>query len=123
MEDRMSISDIVPKYTSDYSMYVATSRSIPSLMDGLKPSQRRCLLAAYDLKLWSTGKFLKAAKIEGDACGNYHPHGGVELSGLIQPFTIRYPLMVGQGNWGSPDMPGSRAASRYVEAKLSKYTR
>lgn len=121
VEDVNNLKDIVSEYTSSYAMYVAQNRAICSLVDGFKPMQRRCLLAAYDLKLWSTGKFLKAAKIESNAVGDYHPHGGVELSGLIQPFTIRYPLMIGQGNWGSPDMPGSRAASRYVEAKLSKF--
>lgn len=121
MSKESNIVNIVEDYTSTYAKYVAQNRAICSLMDGLKPSQRRSLLAAYDLKLWHNGKFLKAAKIEGDAVGNYHPHGGVELSGLIQPFTIRYPLMLGQGNWGSPDLPGSRAASRYVEAKLSEF--
>lgn len=116
-----NIKDVVSEYTTNYASYVATSRAIPSAIDGFKPSQRRTLLAAYDLKLFHDRKFMKAAKIEGDTVGNYHPHGGVSLAGLIQPFTIRYPLMLGQGNWGSPDLPGSIAASRYVEAKLSEF--
>lgn len=113
---------LVEDYTSQYSQYVATSRSIPSLLDGLKPSQRRCILSARDLGIYHNKKYLKAAKLEGDVIGNYHPHGGVSIAGLVQPFTTRYPLFEGQGNWGSPDMPGSVAASRYVEARLTKFT-
>lgn len=119
--DSRNILELMKENMAEYSRYVATSRSVPSLVDGFKPSQRRSLLTGYDLKLWHTKPTMKSAKIEGDVIGNYHPHGGISLAGLIQPFTIRYPLFEGQGNWGSPDMPGSVAASRYTEARLTEF--
>lgn len=106
---------------SEYSVYVAQSRAIPDVIDGLKPVQRRIITSADDLHLYHTKRFMKAAKLEGQVMGDYHPHGGAGLSGLVQPFTIRYPLLEGQGNWGSPDDPGSVAASRYVEVRLSEF--
>lgn len=117
----MMTGDVVRTYMSEYSKYVAQNRAIPNLIDGLKPSQRRCITAADDLHLYHNGRYLKAAKIEGQVIGDYHPHGGVSLAGLIQPFRSRYPLMEGQGNWGCPDNPNSVAASRYVEARLSEF--
>ena len=117
----VNIKDVTRDYTSDYAKYVAINRAIPSLMDGLKPVHRRCLLSAYDLKLFHDKKFLKLAKLEGDVMGSYHPHGGADAVGLTQPFTTRYPLFIGQGNYGSPDLPGSYAASRYLEIKLSEF--
>lgn len=116
--------DVVVDYMTDYGKYVATSRAIPALLDGLKPVQRRFLVSARDLKLWYRGRTLKTAKLAGEVMGNYHPHGDGSdtLTGLIQPFKIRYPLFEGQGNWGSADLPGSVAASRYTEVKLSKFS-
>lgn len=115
------ISSIVREYTADYSKYVATSRAVPSLIDGLKPVQRRLLNTANDLKIYHDKKFLKVSKIEGQVLGDYHPHGGASVAGLVQPFTMRYPIFEGQGNFGSPDMPGSVAASRYIEARLTQF--
>lgn len=114
--------DISKEYTAEYAQYVAQERAVPNLIDGLKPSQRRCITAAYDLRLFHNKPFMKASKIEGDVMGSYHPHGGVSLAGLVQPFTMRYPLFEGQGNWGCSDDPGSVAASRYVEARLTEFT-
>lgn len=116
--------DIVVDYYTDYSRYVATSRAIPALMDGFKPVQRRFIVAARDLRLWSHGPTLKSAKIAGEVSGNYHPHGNAygALANMVQDFKMRYPLFIGQGNWGCADLPGSVAAERYTEAKLSKFT-
>lgn len=112
---------LTEEYMASYSRYVAQNRAIPSLIDGLKPVQRRILNSANDLHLHHTGRFLKSAKLEGQVLGDYHPHGGASLSGLVQPFKIRYPLLEGQGNWGCPDDPGSVAASRYTEVRLTKF--
>lgn len=114
--------DIAKEYTADYAQYVAQERAVPNLVDGLKPSQRRCVTTAYDLRLYHNKPFMKAAKISGQVSGDYHPHGGVSLAGLVQPFTMRYPLFEGQGNWGCADDPGSVAADRYVEARLTEFT-
>lgn len=113
--------DITADYTASYAKYVATNRAVPSLVDGLKPVQRRCVNSANDLHLHSTGKFLKVAKLEGQVVGDYHPHGGASMTILAQPFKTRYPLFEGQGNWGSPDEPNSVAASRYIETRLTKF--
>jgi len=119
--DNKLTEQVTRENMAEYSIYVAQNRAVPNVIDGLKPVQRRCITSADDLNLRSSGRYLKAAKIEGTVMGDYHPHGGASLSGLVQPFRIRYPLMVGQGNWGCPDDPGSVAASRYIEAKLSKF--
>lgn len=113
--------EITEEYMASYSRYVAQSRAIPSLIDGLKPVQRRILNSADDLHLYHDKKFLKSAKLEGQVVGDYHPHGGASLSGLVQPFKIRYPILEGQGNWGCPDDPYSVAASRYTEVRLTKF--
>lgn len=113
--------DITSDYTTSYAKYVATSRAIPRLTDGLKPVQRRCINSAYDLKLFHNSKFLKVAKLEGQVMGDYHPHGGASMIILAQPFKTRYPLFEGQGNFGSPDEPGSVAASRYIETRMTKF--
>lgn len=112
---------LTEEYMASYSRYVAQSRSVPSLVDGLKPVQRRILNSADDLHLYHDKRFLKSAKLEGQILGDYHPHGGASLSGLVQPFKIRYPLLEGQGNWGCPDDPSSVAASRYTEVRLTKF--
>lgn len=113
--------DITKDYTASYASYVATSRAIPSLVDGLKPVARRCINSADDLKLYHDKKFLKVAKLEGQVMGDYHPHGGASMIILAQPFKTRYPLFEGQGNFGCPDNPNSVAASRYIETRLTKF--
>lgn len=115
------VKDITSNYTASYAKYVATSRAIPRLVDGLKPVQRRCINSAYDLKLFHDRKFLKVAKLEGQVMGDYHPHGGASMTILAQPFKTRYPLFEGQGNFGSPDEPNSVAASRYIETRMTKF--
>jgi len=107
----------------DYAMSVITSRALPDVRDGLKPVQRRLLFVMHELGLTYGAKFRKCAKIAGDTSGNYHPHGEGNVYGalvnLTQDFSMRYPLVAGQGNFGSldGDMP---AAMRYTEAKMSK---
>lgn len=113
--------ELTREYMASYSSYVAQSRAIPSLVDGLKPVQRRCLTSADDLHIYHNSKFMKSAKLEGQVIGDYHPHGGATLSGLVQPFKMRYPLLEGQGNWGCSDDPSSVAASRYTEVRLTKF--
>jgi DNA gyrase subunit A len=106
----------------NYSMSVIVSRALPDVRDGLKPSQRRVLVAMNDLGLGPRSKHRKCAKICGDTSGNYHPHGESvvypTLVGMAQPFTTRYPMVDSQGNFGAID--GSPpAAMRYTEAKLA----
>ena len=107
----------------DYAMSVITSRALPDVRDGLKPVHRRILYAAYNMNLNAGGKFRKSAAIVGEVLGNYHPHGDSSvydaLVKMAQPFTYRYPLIIGQGNFGSVD-GDSAAAMRYTEAKMSK---
>jgi DNA gyrase subunit A len=118
-----SIVDEMKSNFIDYSMSVIVSRALPEVKDGLKPSQRRILVAMNDLGLRPNAHFRKSAKIAGDTSGNYHPHGeGVvypTMVKLAQPFSLRYPLVHGQGNFGSID-GDPPAAMRYTEAKLSK---
>ena len=107
----------------DYSMYVILDRAIPHIGDGLKPVQRRIVFAMSELGLKANAKYKKSARTVGDVIGKYHPHGdsaAYEAMVLMaQPFSYRYPLVDGQGNWGSPDDPKSFAAMRYTESKLS----
>lgn len=117
----IAAKDVTADYTASYAKYVATSRAIPSLVDGLKPVHRRCINSANDLKLYHDRKFLKVAKLEGQVMGDYHPHGGASMTLLAQPWAIRYPLFEGQGNFGSPDEPNSVAASRYIETRMTKF--
>jgi DNA gyrase subunit A len=118
-----SIVDEMKSNFIDYSMSVIVSRALPEVKDGLKPSQRRILVAMNDLGLLPSAHFRKSAKIAGDTSGNYHPHGeGVvypTMVKLAQPFSMRYVLVHGQGNFGSID-GDPPAAMRYTEAKLSK---
>ena len=118
-----SIVDEMKSNFIDYSMSVIVSRALPEVRDGLKPSQRRILVAMNDLGLMPSAHFRKSAKIAGDTSGNYHPHGeGVvypTMVKLAQPFSMRYTLVHGQGNFGSID-GDPPAAMRYTEAKLSK---
>ncbi len=109
----------------DYSMYVILDRALPNVADGLKPVQRRIVYAMSELGLRSTAKFKKSARTVGDVIGKFHPHGdsaAYEAMVLMaQSFSFRYPLVDGQGNWGSADDPKSFAAMRYTESRLTGY--
>ena len=109
----------------DYSMYVILDRALPHVGDGLKPVQRRIVYAMSELGLKSSAKFKKSARTVGDVIGKFHPHGdsaAYEAMVLMaQDFSYRYPLVDGQGNWGSPDDPKSFAAMRYTESRLTAY--
>ena len=106
----------------DYSMYVINDRALPHVGDGLKPVQRRIVYAMSELGLAATAKHVKSARAVGDVLGKFHPHGESAcyeaMVHLAQPFSTRYPLVDGQGNWGAPDDPKSFAAMRYTEARL-----
>ncbi len=110
----------------DYSMYVINDRALPFIGDGLKPVQRRIVYAMSQLGLTYQAKHSKSARTVGDVIGKYHPHGEPacyeSMVLMAQPFSFRYPLVDGQGNWGAPDDPKSFAASRYTEARLSRWT-
>ena len=109
----------------DYSMYVILDRALPHIGDGLKPVQRRIIYAMSDLGLSATAKPKKSARTVGDVIGKFHPHGDTAcyeaMVLMAQPFSYRYPLVDGQGNWGSQDDPKSFAAMRYTEARLTRY--
>ncbi len=117
------------KFTEDaylnYSMYVIMDRALPHIGDGLKPVQRRIIYAMSELGLNAASKYKKSARTVGDVLGKFHPHGDSAcyeaMVLMAQPFSYRYPLVDGQGNWGAPDDPKSFAAMRYTEAKLSKF--
>ena len=118
------------RFTEDaylnYSMYVIMDRALPYIGDGLKPVQRRIIYAMSELGLSAAAKYKKSARTVGDVLGKYHPHGDSAcyeaMVLMAQPFSYRYPLVDGQGNWGAPDDPKSFAAMRYTEAKLSKFS-
>ncbi len=120
-----SIVDEMKGNYLDYSMSVIVSRALPEVTDGLKPSQRRILVAINDLGLTPSSHYRKCAKIAGDTSGNYHPHGEVviypTLVKMAQDFSMRYPLVDGQGNFGSID-GDEAAAMRYTEARMGKIT-
>ena len=109
----------------NYSMYVIMDRALPHIGDGLKPVQRRIIYAMSELGLSALSKHKKSARTVGDVLGKYHPHGDSAcyeaMVLMAQPFSYRYPLVDGQGNWGAPDDPKSFAAMRYTEARLSRY--
>ena len=109
----------------NYSMYVIMDRALPHIGDGLKPVQRRIIYAMSELGLSASAKYKKSARTVGDVLGKYHPHGDSAcyeaMVLMAQPFSYRYPLVDGQGNWGAADDPKSFAAMRYTEAKLSKF--
>ncbi len=110
----------------DYAMYVILDRALPHIGDGLKPVQRRIIYAMSELGLNATSKHKKSARTVGDVLGKFHPHGDTAcyeaMVLMAQPFSYRYPLVDGQGNWGSPDDPKSFAAMRYTESRLSRYS-
>lgn len=123
--ERVPMKEYTEKAYLDYSMYVILDRALPNVADGLKPVQRRIVFAMSELGLKSTSKFKKSARTIGDVLGKYHPHGDMAcyeaLVLMAQPFSYRYPLIEGQGNFGSEDDPKSFAAMRYTEARLSAY--
>ncbi len=123
--EQTSLRQYAEKAYLDYSMYVILDRALPHLSDGLKPVQRRIIYAMSELGLKATAKYKKSARTVGDVIGKFHPHGdsaAYEAMVLMaQPFSYRYPLVDGQGNWGSPDDPKSFAAMRYTESKLSAF--
>jgi topoisomerase-4 subunit A len=123
--EQISLKDYAEKAYLDYSMYVILDRALPNVGDGLKPVQRRIIYAMSELGLKSSAKFKKSARTVGDVIGKFHPHGdsaAYEAMVLMaQNFSYRYPLVDGQGNWGSPDDPKSFAAMRYTESRLTAY--
>ena len=125
--EQQALSQYTEKAYLDYSMYVILDRALPHIGDGLKPVQRRIIYAMSELGLSSSAKFKKSARTVGDVIGKFHPHGDTAayeaMVLLSQSFTTRYPLIEGQGNWGSVDDPKSFAAMRYTECRLSAYAK
>ncbi len=123
--EQLPLKDFTEKAYLDYSMYVILDRALPHIADGLKPVQRRIVYAMSELGLTATAKFKKSARTVGDVLGKYHPHGDSAcyeaMVLMAQNFSYRYPLVDGQGNWGSPDDPKSFAAMRYTESRLTAY--
>ncbi len=123
--ERMPLKAFTEKAYLDYSMYVILDRALPHIGDGLKPVQRRIVYAMSELGLSAAAKYKKSARTVGDVLGKFHPHGDSAcyeaMVLMAQPFSYRYPLVDGQGNWGSPDDPKSFAAMRYTEARLAPY--
>lgn len=123
--ERRSLGEFSEKAYLNYAMYVIMDRALPHIGDGLKPVQRRIIYAMSELGLNATAKYKKSARTVGDVLGKFHPHGDSAcyeaMVLLAQPFSFRYPLIDGQGNWGSPDDPKSFAAMRYTESRLSKF--
>ena len=122
--EQMPLRTFTEKAYLNYSMYVIMDRALPSIGDGLKPVQRRIVYAMSELGLNAAAKFKKSARTVGDVLGKFHPHGDSAcyeaMVLMAQPFSYRYPLVDGQGNWGAPDDPKSFAAMRYTESRLSK---
>jgi len=123
--EKIPFQEFTRKAYLNYSMYVILDRALPHIGDGLKPVQRRIVYSMSQLGLSSTAKFKKSARTVGDVLGKFHPHGDSAcyeaMVLMAQPFSLRYPLVHGQGNWGDPNDPKSFAAMRYTESKLSKY--
>ncbi len=123
--EQVALRVFTEKAYLDYSMYVINDRALPHIGDGLKPVQRRIVYAMSQLGLDAAAKFMKSARTIGDVLGKFHPHGeGACYEAMVlmaQPFSYRYPLVDGQGNWGAPDDPKSFAAMRYTEARLSRF--
>ena len=124
--ERISLREYTEKAYLDYSMYVILDRALPHVGDGLKPVQRRIVYAMSELGLKATAKYKKSARTVGDVLGKFHPHGDSAcyeaMVLMAQPFSYRYPLIDGQGNWGSADDPKSFAAMRYTESRLAAYS-
>ena len=123
--EQLPLHQFTEKAYLDYSMYVILDRALPYIGDGLKPVQRRIVYAMSELGLSAASKHKKSARTVGDVLGKFHPHGDTAcyeaMVLMAQDFSYRYPLIDGQGNWGSPDDPKSFAAMRYTEARLTPY--
>lgn len=123
--EQLPLRQFTEKAYLDYSMYVILDRALPFIGDGLKPVQRRIVYAMSELGLSAVSKHKKSARTVGDVLGKFHPHGDTAcyeaMVLMAQDFSYRYPLVDGQGNWGSPDDPKSFAAMRYTEARLTAY--
>jgi topoisomerase IV subunit A len=124
--EQQPVSDFARKAYLDYSMYVILDRALPHVADGLKPVQRRIIYAMSELGLGPGSKPKKSARTVGDVIGKFHPHGDIAcyeaMVLMAQPFSMRYPLIEGQGNFGSPDDPKEFAAMRYTESKLARFS-
>ncbi|WP_312935111.1 DNA topoisomerase IV subunit A [Pseudomonas sp.] len=124
--ERRSLAAFTEQAYLTYSMYVIMDRALPHIGDGLKPVQRRIIYAMSELGLDADAKHKKSARTVGDVLGKFHPHGDSAcyeaMVLMAQPFSYRYTLVDGQGNWGAPDDPKSFAAMRYTEARLSRYS-
>ena len=123
--ERMPLNAFAEKAYLDYAMYVILDRALPHVGDGLKPVQRRIVYAMSELGLSAASKPKKAARTVGDVIGKFHPHGDSAcyeaMVIMAQPFSYRYPLVDGHGNWGTADDPKSFAAMRYTESRLTAY--
>ncbi len=123
--ERLPLESFVKPAYLNYAMYVVMDRALPFIGDGLKPVQRRIVYAMSELGLKAAAKYKKSARTVGDVLGKYHPHGDSAcyeaMVLMAQPFSQRYPLIDGQGNWGSTDNPKDFAAMRYTECRLSAY--
>ena len=125
--EHIPLKDYAEKAYLDYSMYVVLDRALPHVGDGMKPVQRRIVYAMSELGLSANSKHKKSARTVGDVIGKFHPHGDSAcyeaMVLMAQPFAFRYPLVDGQGNFGSPDDPKSFAAMRYTESRLTPYAK
>ncbi len=125
--EELPLATYTEKAYLDYSMYVILDRALPHISDGLKPVQRRIIYAMSELGLSAASKHKKSARTVGDVLGKFHPHGDTAcyeaMVLMAQPFTYRYPLVDGQGNWGSQDDPKSFAAMRYTESRLTRFSK
>ena len=123
--EQQPLKEFTEKAYLNYSMYVILDRALPYIGDGLKPVQRRIIYAMSELGLSAVSKHKKSARTVGDVIGKFHPHGDSAcyeaMVLMAQPFSYRYPLVDGQGNFGSPDDPKSFAAMRYTESRLSRF--
>lgn len=124
--EQLPLKSFTEKAYLDYSMYVIMDRALPHIGDGMKPVQRRIIYAMSELGLKAGTKYKKSARTVGDVLGKFHPHGDSAcyeaMVLMAQPFSYRYPLIDGQGNWGSPDDPKSFAAMRYTESRLTAFS-
>ena len=125
--EQQALKDYTEQAYLDYSMYVILDRALPQIGDGLKPVQRRIIYAMSELGLSASSKPKKSARTVGDFIGKFHPHGDSAcyeaMVLMAQDFSYRYPIVIGQGNWGSTDDPKSFAAMRYTESRLAPYAK
>ena len=123
--EKLALSKFTEQAYLDYSMYVILDRALPNIGDGLKPVQRRIVYAMSELGLSASAKYKKSVRTSGDVVGKFHPHGDAAVYEamvlLSQSFSLRYPLIDGQGNWGTIDDPKSFGAQRYTECRLDPY--